>query len=104
MANNPSIAAWAEIKHYYAKKQEAPPHISMAVSVGTGIFPDKNMGDIDIFGKNFFRLTKMVKHVRHLIEMLRNAVSCPCLFTLSPWQPNIYNYRGDFEQRSYNCT
>ena len=44
MANNPSMTAWAEIQHYYARKQEAPPHISMAVSMGTGTFPDKNMG------------------------------------------------------------
>ena len=104
MANNPSMAAWAEIQHYYAKKQKAPPHISIAVSVGTGIYPDKNMGDIDIFGKNFFSLRKMVKHVMHLIEMLRNAVSCPYLFTAFPWKLIMCNYTGDFEHLSYNCT
>ena len=62
---------------YYAKKQMDPPHISIAVSLGTGVHPDKNMGDIDVFGKKFFNLKKIVKHVKHLIEVLRNAVSCP---------------------------
>ena len=81
MANNPSMAAWAEIQHYYAKKQRDPPHISIAVSVGTGVYPDKNMDDIDIFGKNFFNLRKTLKNVKNLIEMLRNAVSCSYFFT-----------------------
>lgn len=75
MANNPSVAAWTEIQHYYLKKREPPPVISIAVSVGTGIYQDKNMGDIDIFGKGFFNLKKTLKHVSNLIDLLKNAVS-----------------------------
>ena len=74
MANNPSMAAWTEIQRYYLKKNERPPHISIAVSVGTGVYPDKHLGDVDIFGKNFLKIKQTLANVKNLIDLLQNAV------------------------------
>lgn len=74
MANNPSMAAWTEIQRYYLKKKEPLPHISIAVSVGTGVYPDKHLGDVDIFGKNFLKIKQTLKSVKNLIDLLQNAV------------------------------
>ena len=74
MANNPSMAAWTEIQRYYLKRKERPPHISIAVSIGTGIYPDKNLGDVDIFGKNFLKIKQTLTSVKNLIDLLQNAV------------------------------
>ena len=80
LANNPSSGGLAAIQSYYrAKKQKLP--ISLVVSIGTGIFDDVDIGNIDAteylyFGKHWFRVvTGLTERIKSLSTLLSNAVS-----------------------------
>ncbi len=74
-ANNPCEFAMTQINQYDEKMGLPARHFAMAVSIGTGIFPNRNLGDGD--GKDFgiFNLRKQMKYVKDLTELFAEAVS-----------------------------
>lgn len=75
MANNPCEYAMAEIHRYYDSRSEKEPDFSLAVSVGTGIFPHAGVGDINMFAKGIFDFKKIYEGVRGLLDMFTKTVS-----------------------------
>ena len=80
LANNPSSFGLAAIQSYYrAKKQKLP--ISLVVSIGTGIFDDVDIGNIDAteylyFGKHLLlAFSGLPERIKSLTTLLSNAVS-----------------------------
>lgn len=92
-ANNPSEDSLSVIQGYL---DERDMKVSMVISVGSGVFPDRTLGEIDagkisdlFFGKQFLNFGSYYKKSKNLIIMLKNAVS------LAPWSYTmIYTYAG----------
>ena len=77
MANNPSMKAWSEMHRYSQATRQPPPKVSIAVSLGSGVFLNKKNEekDIDTLGKNYFNVPQQMRRVKNLFEVLQNAVS-----------------------------
>ena len=73
LANNPCEFAMTQINLYDQKMRLPPRHFALAVSIGTGIFPDQNLGDGKEFG--VFNLKKHVKYLKEVTELFAAAVS-----------------------------
>lgn len=78
LAHNPSILGISRIQEHYSKRGEMLP-ISMIVSIGTGIPPDRELGNIDAqnylsFGKKWFE-GAVKETIGNLGTVLGNAVS-----------------------------
>ena len=78
-ANNPSEDSLSIIQGYLDDREMK---VSMVISVGCGVYPDRTLGDIDagsvkdlFFGKRFFQFGNFFKKSKNLIIMLKNAVS-----------------------------
>ena len=76
MANNPCDIAMTHINQYDEKKGLPPRHFALAVSIGTGIFPDHRLSDGGD-GKDFgiLNFKKQVQYVKDLTKLLAAAVS-----------------------------
>ena len=72
-ANNPCDFAMTFINDYDRLMDLPERHFAMAVSIGTGIFPSKTLGD----GSEWkgFSVMKQVNYVKEMVEMLTAAVS-----------------------------
>ena len=71
-ANNPSEYAMMEIHNHYRQRGQPSPEIKIIVSVGTGKFPAKDMGNTDL---GFMNLKDTVLTPKHLLALLINTVS-----------------------------
>ena len=68
-ANNPSEYAMMEIHNYYRRRGRPSPEFKIIVSVGTGKFPPKDMGNADL------GLRDTILTPKHLFDLLINTVS-----------------------------
>ena len=78
-ASNPSEDSLSIIQRYLDEREMK---VSMVISVGCGVYPDRTLGAIDagkisdlFFGKKFFKFGDYYKKSKNLIIMLKNAVS-----------------------------
>ena len=72
-ANNPCEHAMSKIRHYYQNRGLTPPHFPILVSIGTGVFPNQNLGDLSVsVNKTGFDTLLTAKN---LFDLLRYAVS-----------------------------
>lgn len=62
----------AEIHNYYIRSKQSLPRFKIAVSVGTGNFPAKKLGKIDLDFKN---ITEIMATPKHLFDLLMYTVS-----------------------------
>ena len=82
LAQNPTLFGISRIEeHYYAKGQGLP--MSLVVSMGTGIPPDVELGNVDAqeflsFGSHWFS-GELSKRIGNLGTLLGNAVSLYCM-------------------------
>ena len=72
-ANNPCEFAMNEINRYDQSMGLPERHFALAVSIGTGIFPEKTLGKGSEFSKA--NLMKQLQYVREMVDMLTEAVS-----------------------------
>ena len=71
-ANNPCEFAMTQINQYDRAMGLPARHFAVAVSIGTGIFPNRSLGDGKEFG--MFNLKKQVKFLKQLTELFMEAV------------------------------
>lgn len=82
IANNPTLDALTEIHEYnlalraMGREREMTP-VTVVVSLGTGLIPVKNLGDIDIYWPN---LLSSVKGASTLGNLLVDQVKCYMYF------------------------
>ena len=92
LAQNPSSVGLTAIqKHYHDRGMKLP--ISLVVSIGSGQFPDEDMGNVDAtqylhIGKHWFHIvSELGDRIQSLTTLLSNAVSCCesslCLYNVS---------------------
>ena len=79
LANNPCDCGLTAIQNFY-RLQGDQLRISIVVSIGTGVYPAQELGQIDaqeflFFGMHWFHLSKLKEKARNLITLLANAVS-----------------------------
>ncbi len=80
LANNPCDYGLTAIRNFHREKKVRLP-ISMVVSIGTGIYPPEEIGNIDaqeflFFGKHWFNFNDTLKRrTQNLLSLLTNAVS-----------------------------
>ena len=80
LANNPSASGLTKIQDYYRSKGQKLP-ISLIVSVGSGVMPDIELGNVDVHeyvhpSKLWFNLKeKLSERTKNLITLLGSAVS-----------------------------
>ena len=79
LANNPSEVGLTEIQDFHLQRGEKLP-ISLVVSVGTGVYPEENLGSIDArqylcMGKHWLKFKDSLNRLGNLIQLLSNAVS-----------------------------
>ena len=80
LANNPSDYALSAIQNYYMEKRRETLPIALLVSVGTGVYPEEQLGKIDAqeflhFGKHWFNLVDTVtQRAQNLLVLLQGAV------------------------------
>ena len=78
LAQNPSTVGIARIQEYYQTKGQTLP-VSLVVSIGSGVFPDRELGSLDaqdflMFGSHWFD-EEHPKKISTLRTVLTNAVS-----------------------------
>ena len=71
MANNPCEFAMKEINLYDQSMRILEWHFLLAMSVGTGIYPLEE-GE----WTKWFNIKKQLQHVKEMVDMLTQAVSC----------------------------
>ena len=74
LANNPSEHGLTRIQKFYTDNCE-PLNISSVVSVGTGVFPDRELGNTDLTSLLLGRPLHMVGNVKNMFDLLTHAVS-----------------------------
>lgn len=81
LAQNPSSVGLTAIqKHYRDQGMKLP--ISLVVSIGTGQYPNEDIGNVDAteylyFGRHWFTMvTDLTDRIKSLTSLLSNAVSC----------------------------
>ena len=74
MAKNPCEFAMKEINLYDQSMGIPERHFLLAMSVGTGIYPDKTLEGGE-WGKGF-NIKKQLQYVKEMVDMLSQAVSC----------------------------
>ena len=91
LAQNPSSVGLTAIqKHYHDRGMNLP--ISLVVSIGSGQFPDEDMGNVDAtqylhVGKHWFHImSELGDRIRSLTTLLSNAVSSCESFLAMPLQ------------------
>ena len=72
-ANNPCEHAMSKIRHYYQNRGLTPPHFPILVSIGTGVFPNQNLGDLSVSVNKIGFDTLLT--AKNLFDLLRYAVS-----------------------------
>ena len=93
LVQNPSMAGMARVQQHYQSKGYRGVPVSLVVSIGTGIPPDRDLGCVDAqdflsFGTHWFDGEQKEKP-GNLGTLLGNAVSsCECF---------IHNYVIQFE-------
>ena len=77
ICNNPTVDSMAEIIQQ-GKKEGKPVHFGCVVSIGTGISPMKQTGDVELFLPNatsiFMNLTKNLQAIGNLTQHFLNVV------------------------------
>jgi calcium-independent phospholipase A2 len=73
MANNPCEESVSEIARYDQEMGLPERHYLLAVSVGTGIYPDKSLEGAD-WNKGY-HIKKKVMYMKELVDMLKDTVS-----------------------------
>ena len=78
LANNPCDCGLTAIQNFYHLQGERL-LISIVVSVGTGVYPAKKLGQVDaqeflFFGKHWFHISTLKERATNLITLLANAV------------------------------
>lgn len=74
LCNNPTEQGVAAIKNYHMEKGEKLP-ISLVVSIGSGVYPEKKIGSVD--AQDCLTLTKMTSlkgRVTNLLDLFYTAV------------------------------
>lgn len=81
LAQNPcSVGLTAIQKHYRDRGLKLP--ISLVVSIGSGQYPDKDVGNVDAteyfyLGRHWFNIvSRLSDRIKSLTTLLSNAVSC----------------------------
>ncbi len=77
LCNNPTEKGVTAIQNYHSEKGERLP-ISLVVSVGSGMYPEEKLGNVD--AQDCISLTKMSAlkdRVGNLMGLFMNAVSLP---------------------------
>ena len=79
LVQNPSMAGTARIQEYYQSLGYRGMPVSLVVSLGTGIPPGRDLGNIDAqdilsFGSHWFEKAQKQKP-RNLVKLIGNAVS-----------------------------
>ena len=72
ICNNPTEDALTAIQGFFRQQGKKLP-IALVVSVGTGIYPDKELGSIDLF-LGVQAITHIKQRVQNLISLLEEAV------------------------------
>lgn len=77
--NNPSEDGMTKIQSYL-KETSPRTDLMLVVSIGCGVFPPQELGDVDIekylfFGKHWMKPWKLVENVRNLIHLLAEGVN-----------------------------
>ena len=79
ICNNPTEYGLTAIQNFVRQQGKRLP-IGLVVSIGTGVYPAKELGSIDLFyGNQTFHLTGIMRRTQNLISLLANAVSCVIL-------------------------
>ena len=78
LANNPCDYGLTAIQNFYQKQKRKLP-ISLVVSLGSGIYPMEDLGDINAqellyFGPQLLQMNTLMKRAKNLIALLTNAV------------------------------
>lgn len=81
MANNPSEHGLTTIHKFYTDNCKAL-NISSVVSLGTGVFPDRELGNTDLTSLLLGRPLHMVGNVKNMFDLLTHAVSFHFFFKL----------------------
>ena len=79
LANNPSEHGLTRIHKFYTD-QGQPLNISCVVSVGTGIFPDREVGNTDLTSLLLGKPLHMVENAKNMLDLLTHAVSFQSIF------------------------
>lgn len=86
LANNPCDIAMTHIYEYNQEKNLPKRHFALAVSIGTGIFPERDLGSGDGKEYGLLNLKKQLSVVKELTRLFMETVSvvyvCVCKFTL----------------------
>ena len=81
ICNNPTEYGLTAIQNFFRQQGKKLP-IALVVSIGTGIYPDKELGSIDVF-LGIQTLTHIKQRAQNLISLLEEAVCCIMIsFTL----------------------
>ena len=75
ICNNPTEDGLTAIQSFFRRQGKKLP-IALVVSVGTGIYPDKELGSIDLF-LGVQALTHIKQRAQNLLSLLEEAV-CTC--------------------------
>ena len=74
ICNNPTEDGLTAIQSFFRRQGKKLP-IALVVSIGTGIYPDRDLGSIDLF-LGVQTLTHIRQRAHNLISLLEKAVSC----------------------------
>ncbi len=77
LANNPSDHGLTVIQNYH-QRRGMPLEIACIVSIGSGTFPAKDLGNIDVhemLGMKMLNVQPVLQRARNLMTLLSNAVS-----------------------------
>lgn len=80
LANNPSEHGLTRIHKFYTDNCK-PLNIFSVVSVGTGVFPDRELGNTDLTSLLLGRPLHMVGNVKNMFDLLTHAVSFHFFFS-----------------------
>ena len=82
LANNPGDHGLTVIQNFYQRKAQRL-DIACIVSVGSGIYPSKPVGNIDVhemLGMKMLNVQDFQKRVKNLMTVLSTAVSTTCKY------------------------
>lgn len=74
LCNNPTEHGVTTIQNYHWEKDEKLP-ISLVVSVGSGMYPEEKLGNLDVQDISLANLSHLKHRVINLVDLFMNAVS-----------------------------
>ena len=74
LCNNPTERGVTTIQNYHWERGEKLP-ISLIVSVGSGVYPEEKLGNVDAQDLSLSKMGSLMDRLTNLLDLFKDAVS-----------------------------